>query len=78
MSDRIDLQEKPETDIEAREAAAKVAQSLGVIAAESAEEVFADAAVDAVLIATATPTHADYIEMAIAAGKAQSCVGRHS
>lgn len=29
--------------------------------------------VDAVLIATATPTHADYIEMAVAAGKAALC-----
>lgn len=54
-------------------AADKVAQSLGVTAAKSAEAVFADASVDAVLIATATPTHADYIEMAIAAGKAVLC-----
>lgn len=54
-------------------AADKVAQALGVTAAKSAEAVFADASVDAVLIATATPTHADYIEMAIAAGKAVLC-----
>ena len=52
------------------QAANTVAQALGVKAASSAAEVFADAGVDAVLIATATPTHADYIEMAIAAGKA--------
>ena len=48
------------------EAANTVAKSLGVPAAASAAEVFASAEVDAVLIATATPTHADYIEMAIA------------
>ena len=51
----------------------KVAKLLGVTAATSAEAVFADASVNAVLIATATPTHADYIEMAIAAGKAVLC-----
>ncbi len=54
-------------------AADKVAKLLGVTAATSAEAVFADASVNAVLIATATPTHADYIEMAIAAGKAVLC-----
>lgn len=51
----------------------KVAQTLGVTAAQSAEAVFSDPTVDAVLIATATPTHADYIEMAIATGKAVLC-----
>lgn len=55
------------------QAANAVAQALGVQAAASAADVFADANVDAVLIATATPTHADYIEMAIAAGKAVLC-----
>jgi myo-inositol 2-dehydrogenase / D-chiro-inositol 1-dehydrogenase len=55
------------------EAAAAVAGKLGVKAAGSAAEVFASDKVDAVLIATATPTHADYIEMAIAAGKAVLC-----
>jgi myo-inositol 2-dehydrogenase / D-chiro-inositol 1-dehydrogenase len=55
------------------QAAGTVAQALGVKVAGSAAEVFADANVDAVLIATATPTHADYIEMAIAAGKAVLC-----
>jgi myo-inositol 2-dehydrogenase / D-chiro-inositol 1-dehydrogenase len=44
-----------------------------VHAFESAEAVFASPEVEAVLIATATPTHADYIEMAIAAGKAVIC-----
>lgn len=55
------------------EAAERVAAVQGVKAAASAEEIFASDAVDAVLIATATPTHADYIEMAIAAGKAVLC-----
>ena len=53
--------------------AERVAKAQGVVAAASAEEVFGSDKVDAVLIATATPTHADYIEMAIAAGKAVLC-----
>ena len=56
-----------------RPSAEKVAAAQGVNAAASAEEIFASDKVDAVLIATATPTHADYIEMAIAAGKAVLC-----
>jgi myo-inositol 2-dehydrogenase/D-chiro-inositol 1-dehydrogenase len=56
-----------------RPSAEAVAKAQGVPAAASAEEVFASDKVDAVLIATATPTHADYIEMAIAAGKAVLC-----
>ncbi|TPK73900.1 inositol 2-dehydrogenase [Mesorhizobium sp. B2-4-18] len=55
------------------EAADKVAAAQGVKAAASAEDIFASDMVDAVLIATATPTHADYIEMAVAAGKAVLC-----
>ncbi|MGB0664533.1 MAG: inositol 2-dehydrogenase [Pontibacterium sp.] len=54
-------------------AAESVAERLGVAVAESAESVFADPNVDAVLVATATPTHADYIEMAAAAGKPVLC-----
>lgn len=54
-------------------AADTVAKALGVRAAASAAEVFASSDVDAVLIATATPTHADYIEMAVAAGKPALC-----
>ena len=54
-------------------AAETVAKALGVRAAASATEVFASPNVDAVLIATATPTHADYIEMAVAAGKPVLC-----
>ncbi len=53
--------------------AAQVAAAQGVRAAASAEEIFSSDNVDAVLIATATPTHADYIEMAVAAGKAVLC-----
>lgn len=54
-------------------AADTVAKALGVRAATSAAEVFAATDIDAVLIATATPTHADYIEMAVAAGKPALC-----
>ncbi len=56
-----------------RPSAEAVASAQGVSAAPSAEAVFASDAVDAVLVATATPTHADYIEMAVAAGKAVLC-----
>ena len=56
-----------------QQAAETVAMALGVTAAASAAEVFGSSDVDAVLIATATPTHADYIEMAIAAGKPVLC-----
>ena len=41
--------------------------------AETAEAVFASPDVDAVLVATATPTHADYIEQAVGAGKPVLC-----
>lgn len=54
-------------------AANDVAKKLGVTQFTSAEEVFASPAVDAVLIATSTPTHADFIESAVAAGKACLC-----
>jgi myo-inositol 2-dehydrogenase / D-chiro-inositol 1-dehydrogenase len=56
-----------------RPSADVVAAEQGVEAFGSAEDVLASPVVDAVLIATATPTHADYIEMAIAAGKAVLC-----
>jgi myo-inositol 2-dehydrogenase/D-chiro-inositol 1-dehydrogenase len=42
-----------------RPSAAKVAEAQGVTAAASAAEIFSSDKVDAVLIATATPTHAD-------------------
>src|SRR5918998_3581691 len=56
-----------------RPSADEVAAQHGVPVAETAEEVFASADVDAVLVATATPTHADYIEQAVAAGKPVLC-----
>ena len=51
----------------------EVAAAFNCRAAGSAEEVFGAAEIDAVLIATATETHADYIEMAVATGKAALC-----
>ena len=56
-----------------RPAAEQVAAERGVPAAASDEEIFGAAAIDAVLIATATETHADYIEKAVAAGKPALC-----
>jgi len=56
-----------------QQSAERVASAQGVTAARSAEEIFSSGKVDVVLIATATPTHADYIEMAVAAGKAVLC-----
>ena len=51
----------------------EVAQGLGVPVFESVEAVLASRDVDAVLIASSTPTHADLIEAAIAAGKPVLC-----
>ena len=51
----------------------EVAAKLGVPQFSSAEDVFASANVDAVLIATSTPTHANFIEAAVSAGKACLC-----
>ncbi len=55
------------------DAAGQVAAAHGVPAAASLDAVLEDGAVDAVLIATATDTHADLIERAVAAGKAVLC-----
>ena len=55
------------------EAAQAVAAAEGVRTFASPEEIFADKAVDAVLIATSTPTHADLLEQAVAAGKPVLC-----
>ena len=55
------------------QSAQQVATEHGVPVAQSAEEIFASSNVDAVLIATATETHADYIEAAVAAGKPLLC-----
>lgn len=51
----------------------EVAAANAVRAAASDNEIFESDAVDAVLIATVTETHADYIEKAVAAGKAVLC-----
>ena len=56
-----------------RPAAEEVATSLGARLFDSAEAVLAAADVDAVLIATSTPTHADLLEAAVAAGKPALC-----
>ncbi len=50
-----------------------VASSHNIQAADTAEEIFASDSIDAILIATATPTHADYVEMAVAANKPVLC-----
>jgi myo-inositol 2-dehydrogenase/D-chiro-inositol 1-dehydrogenase len=49
-------------------AAEKLAAAHG-IAARSSEDIIADPAIDAVLVATSTDTHSDLIEAAVAAGK---------
>ena len=54
-------------------AAQDVAGKLAVPQFDSVEAVLASDAVDAVLIATSTPTHADLIEQSVAAGKAILC-----
>lgn len=54
-------------------AAAEVAAAQGVPAAGSADEIFSAPETQAVLVATATETHADYIEAAVAAGRAVLC-----
>lgn len=54
-------------------AAQIVAEELKVTQFGSVEAVLASADVDAVLIATSTPTHADLIEQSVAAGKAILC-----
>ncbi|OUJ04851.1 inositol 2-dehydrogenase [Acetobacter malorum] len=56
-----------------RAAAQAVSDATGAPVMASAEEVFASPDVDAVLIATATDTHADLLEQALAAGKPVLC-----
>ena len=56
-----------------RVSAQKVAQAYGVTVANSSEEVFVSNKIDGILIASATPTHADFIEMAVVAGKPVLC-----
>ncbi|WP_454858604.1 inositol 2-dehydrogenase [Rhizobium binxianense] len=57
----------------ATQASQEVAAKLGTKVFSSAEEAFASKDVDAVLIATSTPTHADLLEKAVAAGKPVLC-----
>jgi myo-inositol 2-dehydrogenase / D-chiro-inositol 1-dehydrogenase len=54
-------------------AARAVAASTGARVIDTAVEVFSSPDVDAVLIATATDTHADLLEQAVAAGKSVLC-----
>ena len=54
------------------EAAQKLADQFGC-QARTTDEIIADPAIDAVLIATSTDTHSDLIEAATAAGKAVLC-----
>lgn len=56
-----------------RPSAEEVAAKHGVVALDSAEAAFSSPDIDAVLIATSTETHADYIEKAVAAGKPVLC-----
>jgi myo-inositol 2-dehydrogenase / D-chiro-inositol 1-dehydrogenase len=51
----------------------KVAAELGVKTSKSIEEILASPEVDAILIATSTNTHADILELAVAAGKPILC-----
>ena len=55
------------------DASEMVAQKLGVPAFSSSDEVFASDTVDAILIATSTATHVEFIEKAIKAGKPVLC-----
>jgi myo-inositol 2-dehydrogenase/D-chiro-inositol 1-dehydrogenase len=56
-----------------RASADAVAERHGARTATSAEDALDAREIDAVLVATATPTHADYIEAAVAAGKPVLC-----
>jgi len=56
-----------------RTSADEIARLYEIPAAQSADEVFNASEVDAVLIATATPTHADFIEASVAVGKPVLC-----
>lgn len=56
-----------------RPSAEGVAAKHGVVALDSAEAAFISSDIDAVLVATSTETHADYIDQAVAAGKPVLC-----
>lgn len=53
--------------------AEEVAAATGATVAETADDIFNDATIDAVLVCTATETHVDFIEQAVAAGKPILC-----
>jgi len=53
-----------------QQSAERVASAKRATTARNTEEIFSSNKVDAVLIATATPIHADHIEMAAVASKA--------
>lgn len=55
------------------DAAGAVAEHTGARVAESLDALFADAGVDAVIVASVTDTHADFIERSVAAGKPVLC-----
>jgi myo-inositol 2-dehydrogenase/D-chiro-inositol 1-dehydrogenase len=55
------------------EAGRKLADRLGARVAASPDEIFSDGAIDAVLIASSTNTHADLLSRAIRAGKPTFC-----
>ena len=59
-------------DIDAA-AAQRVGSALNVPVAKSIDEILASSAVDAILIASSTSTHADLLERAVAAGKPVLC-----
>ena len=54
-------------------AAERVAAQQGVAVADSVDAIFTDTSVDAVLIASATDTHADYLELAVEHNKPALC-----
>lgn len=54
-------------------AVAELTEGTGIKPAETPEAIFADPQVDAVIVASVTSTHADYIEAAVAAGKPVLC-----
>lgn len=57
----------------AADASREIADKLGTKVFESVDEAMASRDVDAILIATSTPTHADLLEKTIAAGKPVLC-----
>ena len=59
-------------DVDASRAAA-LAEAHGVEAGDDLDEIFSDPAIDAVVVASSTNTHADLLKRAAAAGKAVFC-----